>query len=125
MTTRENNKTIARADGTIAKDGNQFGITSRVVVSAVFAATLLFGVGGWAAHARLSGAVITQGQVAISQQVKLIQHRDGGIVSDIAVRNGDHVRKGTSSSASTRPRPGWNWRSCAASCSSSTPCAPG
>lgn len=94
MTTRENNKTIARADGTIAKDGNQFGITSRVVVSAVFAATLLFGVGGWAAHARLSGAVITQGQVAISQQVKLIQHRDGGIVSDIAVRNGDHVRKG-------------------------------
>ncbi|MBZ7926398.1 HlyD family type I secretion periplasmic adaptor subunit [Ensifer adhaerens] len=60
----------------------------------MFAATLLFGVGGWAAHARLSGAVITQGQVAISQQVKLIQHRDGGIVSDIAVRNGDHVRKG-------------------------------
>ncbi|WP_152976247.1 biotin/lipoyl-binding protein, partial [Ensifer adhaerens] len=72
----------------------QFGITSRIVVSAVFAATLVFGVGGWAAQAKLSGAVITQGQVAVSQQVKLIQHRDGGIVSAIAVRNGTHVRKG-------------------------------
>lgn len=72
----------------------QFGITSRVIVSALFAATLVFGVGGWAAQAKLSGAVITQGQVAVSQQVKLIQHRDGGIVSQIAVKNGDHVRKG-------------------------------
>ncbi|HEV7322895.1 MAG TPA: HlyD family type I secretion periplasmic adaptor subunit [Ensifer sp.] len=77
-----------------AKDSAQFGITSRVVVSALFAATLVFGIGGWAAHARLSGAVIAQGQVAISQQVKLIQHRDGGIVSEIAVRNGDQVKKG-------------------------------
>lgn len=72
----------------------QFGITARVVVSAVFAGGLLFGVGGWAAQARLSGAVIAQGQIAISQQVKLIQHRDGGIVSDITVRNGAHVKKG-------------------------------
>ncbi|WP_139354063.1 biotin/lipoyl-binding protein, partial [Sinorhizobium sp. A49] len=72
----------------------QFGITSRIAVSAVFAATLVFGVGGWAAQAKLSGAVITQGQVAVTQQVKLIQHRDGGIVSAIPVKNGTHVRKG-------------------------------
>ncbi len=72
----------------------QFGITSRIAVSAIFAATLVFGVGGWAAQAKLSGAVITQGQVAVSQQVKLIQHRDGGIVSAIPVKNGTHVKKG-------------------------------
>lgn len=90
---------MARRDKTTtpdssAPDAGQFGIAPRVVVSALFAATLVFGVGGWAAQAKLSGAVITQGQVAVSQQVKLIQHRDGGIVSEIAVRNGDHVRKG-------------------------------
>lgn len=94
MISRENETKTTKAEDKIAKDSSQFGITSRIVVSAAFAATLLFGVGGWAAHARLSGAVITQGQVAISQQVKLIQHRDGGIVSEIAVRNGDQVRKG-------------------------------
>lgn len=77
-----------------ASEAGQFGIAPRVIVSALFAATLVFGVGGWAAQAKLSGAVITQGQVAVSQQVKLIQHRDGGIVSEIAVKNGDHVRKG-------------------------------
>jgi HlyD family type I secretion membrane fusion protein len=77
-----------------ASEAGQFGIAPRVIVSALFAATLVFGVGGWAAQAKLSGAVITHGQVAVSQQVKLIQHRDGGIVSEIAVKNGDHVRKG-------------------------------
>lgn len=94
MISRENETKTTKVEDKIAKDSSQFGITSRIVVSAAFAATLLFGVGGWAAHARLSGAVITQGQVAISQQVKLIQHRDGGIVSEIAVRNGDQVKKG-------------------------------
>ncbi|MBD9651327.1 HlyD family type I secretion periplasmic adaptor subunit [Ensifer sp. ENS09] len=94
MISRENESRTTKAEDKIVKHSSQFGITSRIVVSAAFAATLLFGVGGWAAHARLSGAVITQGQVAISQQVKLIQHRDGGIVSEIAVRNGDQVRKG-------------------------------
>ncbi|WP_104668752.1 HlyD family type I secretion periplasmic adaptor subunit [Ensifer adhaerens] len=89
-----NDENPARSASKIGKNATHFGITSRVVVSAVFAATLVFGVGGWAAHARLSGAVIAQGQIAISQQVKLIQHRDGGIVSEITVRNGDRVRKG-------------------------------
>lgn len=94
MISRENETKTTKIEDKIARDSSQFGITSRIVVSAAFAATLLFGVGGWAANARLSGAVITQGQVAISQQVKLIQHRDGGIVSEIAVRNGDQVKKG-------------------------------
>lgn len=88
------NETNHDGNSATAKDVGQFGISTRVVISAVFAATLVFGVGGWAAQAKLSGAVITQGQVAVSQQVKLIQHRDGGIVSEIAVKNGDHVRKG-------------------------------
>ena len=92
--TRQNRKTGREAETSSAKDTGQFGITARVVVSALFAGVLVFGIGGWAAQAKLSGAVITQGQVAVSQQVKLIQHRDGGIVSEIAVKNGDHVRKG-------------------------------
>lgn len=76
------------------KSREQFGISARVCLSAILAGLLVFGIGGWAAQAKLSGAVIAQGQVIVSQQVKMIQHRDGGIVSEIPVRNGDAVRKG-------------------------------
>lgn len=71
-----------------------FGIAPRVVVSTVLAGALVFGVGGWAAQARLAGAVIAHGQLVVPDQVKTIQHRDGGIVADIPVANGDAVKAG-------------------------------
>jgi HlyD family type I secretion membrane fusion protein len=54
----------------------------------------VLGCGGWAAQAKLSGAVIATGQVAVRQQVKELQHRDGGIVAEILVSNGDKVDRG-------------------------------
>ncbi|MCB5204571.1 HlyD family type I secretion periplasmic adaptor subunit [Neorhizobium sp. T786] len=72
---------------------NQFGISSRIIVSALLAGLLIVGIGGWAAHAKLSGAVIASGHMVVPEQVKTIQHRDGGIVSEIRVSNGDAVRK--------------------------------
>jgi HlyD family type I secretion membrane fusion protein len=72
----------------------QFGISSRVVFSAALAGLLVVGIGGWAAHAKLAGAVIASGNVVVPDQVKVIQHRDGGIVSEIPVSNGDEVKKG-------------------------------
>lgn len=71
-----------------------FGIRSRVVMVAVLAIALIGGCGSWAVHARLTGAVIAQGKVAVRKQVKLIQHRDGGIVAEILVANGDAVKAG-------------------------------
>jgi HlyD family secretion protein len=57
-------------------------------------ALLVFGFGGWALTARLSGAVVTQGKVVVSSDLKAVQHPDGGIVADIRVRNGDRVQAG-------------------------------
>lgn len=71
-----------------------FGIRSRVVAAVLLAALLILGGGGWAVQAKLTGAVIAQGKVAVKKQVKLIQHRDGGIVSEILVANGDGVHAG-------------------------------
>ena len=76
-------------DGTTA-----FSIRGRIIAGAACAALLVGGVGGWAATASLSGAVIVQGTVAVDQNLKVIQHRDGGIVGDILVRSGDHVDAG-------------------------------
>src|SRR3546814_3208491 len=72
---------------------SQFGISSRVVMSAALAGLLIVGIGGWAAQAKLAGAVIASGSVVVPEQVKVIQHRDGGIVSEIRVANGDSVRQ--------------------------------
>ncbi|TCL68197.1 HlyD family type I secretion periplasmic adaptor subunit [Rhizobium sp. BK251] len=77
-----------------SKKGEQFGISARICLSAALAGVLVFGIGGWAAQAKLSGAIVAPGQVIVSQQLKMIQHRDGGIVSEILVQNGDAVRKG-------------------------------
>jgi HlyD family secretion protein len=49
---------------------------------------------GWSAVAEISGAVIGAGTVTVESSAKTIQHLDGGIVSEIRVRNGDRVEHG-------------------------------
>ncbi|WP_336270581.1 HlyD family type I secretion periplasmic adaptor subunit [Vreelandella arctica] len=73
---------------------NAFRLGPRVFVGTALALFLLLGAGGWAASAQLSGAVIAQGSVTVDQNLKSIQHRDGGIVGEIAIREGDFVRAG-------------------------------
>jgi HlyD family secretion protein len=55
---------------------------------------LLGGFTGWAATAQLSGAVVAHGALAVDGYVKKVQHRDGGIVAAIHVRNGRSVKAG-------------------------------
>ncbi|KQT61790.1 MULTISPECIES: HlyD family type I secretion periplasmic adaptor subunit [unclassified Aureimonas] len=56
---------------------------------------VLFGVvGGWAATTRIAGAVIAQGVLVVVDNVKQIQHPEGGVISTILVREGDHVSAG-------------------------------
>lgn len=71
-----------------------FRLRSHVVAGSALALLLVLGCGGWAANAALNGAVVTQGAVKIDQNLKEVQHRDGGIVQSIAVRQGDHVAEG-------------------------------
>jgi HlyD family type I secretion membrane fusion protein len=73
---------------------NSFGLGWRLVLGVVLAIMLVGGIGGWAASAQLSGAIISSGTVEVDQKLKSIQHRDGGIVSAIHVREGDHVTEG-------------------------------
>ena len=54
----------------------------------------VFGLGSfvlWAALAPLTSAAMAPGVVKASSHVKTVQHYDGGIVSEILVRDGDHV----------------------------------
>ncbi|MDE2759424.1 MAG: HlyD family type I secretion periplasmic adaptor subunit [Paracoccaceae bacterium] len=54
---------------------------------------LLTGVFGWSLFASVSGAVIASGVVGIEGRNKVVEHIDGGTVSEIFVREGDQVQK--------------------------------
>ena len=55
---------------------------------------LIGGFGTWAATANISGAIITQGRVAVESNRQVVQHPDGGVVDSIRVREGDQVEAG-------------------------------
>lgn len=75
-------------------DGGGFRLGGRVVAGCALGFLLIAGAGGWAATAQLSGAVIATGTVNVDQNLKAVQHRDGGIISEIAVEEGDFVNAG-------------------------------
>lgn len=65
-------------------------IVTGLVISFLFFVVLL----GWASVARLDAAASGQGQVAVLGNRQTVQHREGGVVSNLAVRDGQHVRAG-------------------------------
>lgn len=70
--------------------------SGRKEIHAGVIALLLFfvGFGGWAAFAPLDAAVVAPGVIVVSGNRQTVQHRDGGIVSSIAVEEGDRVQQG-------------------------------
>ena len=56
---------------------------------------LIGGLGAWAATQKISGAVVGSGTIVVESNIKEVQHREGGIVKEIHVKNGDIVEAGT------------------------------
>lgn len=69
-------------------------LNRHLVVGMLIIIALIGGIGGWAAVASISGAVITSGTVVVKSNIKRVQHREGGIVGSILVENGDKVLAG-------------------------------
>jgi HlyD family secretion protein len=57
-------------------------------------ALLVGGLGAWVTLTAIQGAVIAPGVIVVETHLKRIQHRDGGIVTEIAVKEGDRVEAG-------------------------------
>ncbi|NQU56256.1 MAG: biotin/lipoyl-binding protein, partial [Rhodospirillales bacterium] len=49
---------------------------------------------GWATVATLDIVSLANGEVIPSSQVKNVQHLEGGIVREISIAEGDHVKQG-------------------------------
>ncbi|WP_085987709.1 HlyD family type I secretion periplasmic adaptor subunit [Methylobacterium sp. B1] len=69
-------------------------IRRQVRVTALLVMTLVGGVGGWASFTQIGGAVIASGRLVVESDVKKVQHPIGGIVGELRVHEGDHVRSG-------------------------------
>ncbi|TNC53006.1 HlyD family type I secretion periplasmic adaptor subunit [Rubellimicrobium rubrum] len=55
---------------------------------------LLGGFGSWSVMADISGAVVASGRMEVERNRQVVQHPDGGVVAEIAVREGDGVEAG-------------------------------
>lgn len=61
----------------------------------LFAIIGLFGgLVSWAALTEISGAVVASGVLVVQDNAKRVQHPEGGTISQLLVRNEDHVAKG-------------------------------
>ncbi|GJE53691.1 MULTISPECIES: HlyD family type I secretion periplasmic adaptor subunit [Methylobacterium] len=69
-------------------------IRDNLRVAAGLSAVLVFGVGGWATYTMIAGAVIASGQLVVESDVKKVQHPTGGVVGQLLVREGAHVKAG-------------------------------
>jgi len=69
-------------------------IRKHLVFALALVVLLVGGVGGWAANTEISGAVVASGTVVVESNTKQVQHREGGIVREITVRDGDTVKAG-------------------------------
>lgn len=68
---------------------------TRPMLLGVLSLLVLFGgFGTWAVTANISGAIISQGRVAVDSNRQVVQHPDGGVVTEIRVREGDRVTAG-------------------------------
>ncbi|WP_346907422.1 HlyD family type I secretion periplasmic adaptor subunit [uncultured Roseibium sp.] len=69
-------------------------IRRHLLIAAFTALIVVGGIGGWAAIAEISGAVITPATVVVRSNVKHVQHWEGGIVKEILVKDDDIVSEG-------------------------------
>jgi HlyD family secretion protein len=67
----------------------------QILVALLIMAVLLGGFGAVAAYAEISGAVVSSGKIIVEGRAKEVQHRDGGIVAEILVAEGDQVEAGS------------------------------
>jgi HlyD family secretion protein len=65
-----------------------------MLIGFAVAALLVGGLGTWAATTEIAGAVIAPGVLVVESNVKKVQHLTGGVVGELLVHGGDHVKQG-------------------------------
>ena len=72
----------------------QWSARAPLILGFVAIAVLIGGFGTWSVLANISGAVIADGQIEVDQNRQVVQHPDGGVISEIRVQEGQFVKTG-------------------------------
>src|SRR5689334_11891340 len=72
------------------RDNPSRDIRTGIIVALIFFVLFL----GWAAVARLDAAALAPGRLTVSGQRQTVQHREGGVISEILIKEGSRVRRG-------------------------------
>lgn len=67
---------------------------SPLILGGLCLTLLVGGFGAWSATTHIMGAVVAAGRLEVAQNRQVVQHPDGGVVSEIAVKEGDRVQQG-------------------------------
>lgn len=72
----------------------KWSASRQVTIGLLTLLVLVGGVGVWSAFASIAGAVVSIGQLKVETNRQVVQHLDGGVVSEILVKEGDVVDAG-------------------------------
>ncbi|MFA9229410.1 MAG: HlyD family type I secretion periplasmic adaptor subunit [Microgenomates group bacterium] len=65
-----------------------------VLLGSVALAILIGGFGAWSTLTTIAGAVVSPGMIEVAQNRQVVQHPDGGVVAEIAVKESQKVQAG-------------------------------
>lgn len=77
-----------------SRDPNEYEMKSQTGLGLILTIAVIAFVFIWGGLAHVAGAVIAQGRITLESSIKRIQHREGGIVGAILVKEGDVVQAG-------------------------------
>lgn len=73
---------------------NEWSARRPVILGLIGLLVLVGGFGSWAVFTNISGAIIASGQIEVDRNRQVVQHPNGGVVSQILVDEGDGVKAG-------------------------------
>jgi len=65
-----------------------------VLLGGITAGVLVFGLGLWSVASEISGAIVASGQLEVAESRQVVQHPDGGVIAEIAVKEAQPVKAG-------------------------------
>ncbi len=72
----------------------EWSARSPLLIGTLTLLILLGGFGTWAVMSSIAGAIVATGRIEVDRNRQVVQHLDGGIVSEILVDDGDSVTRG-------------------------------
>ena len=73
---------------------NSWSARTPLIIGFIGLLTLVGGFGTWAVVSNIAGAVIAPGRIEVDRNRQVVQHPDGGVVTEILVEEGDTVEMG-------------------------------